>query len=100
MATTITIRLGPDAVRVIETRHSITIRKKAAGRQKYGEPREGGYTARILAWAAEDGARFTTADVTETFPITRPHASVLLGKLANGPYPLRRVKRGVYQYRV
>ena len=61
-------------------------------------PREGSLPARILAWAEKREKDFSTADLVKRFKVTRAHASMLLTKLANGPYPIARRRRGVYHY--
>jgi len=71
---------------------------KSAGAAGAATPRAGSLPDQILAWAAEDGEPFDTAEVVEAFGLTRGHASMVLGKLANGPYPIERVRRGVYQH--
>jgi len=71
---------------------------KKTGAAGAATPRPGSLPDQILEWAAEDGAPFDTAEVMEAFGVKRAHASMLMGKLANGPYPIERVKRGVYQY--
>ncbi|MEM8886325.1 MAG: hypothetical protein AAGD14_19880 [Planctomycetota bacterium] len=61
-------------------------------------PREGSLPARILDWAEKRGKTFTTSDLVKRFKITRAHASMLLTKLANGPYPVARRQRGLYEF--
>ena len=61
-------------------------------------PREGSLPARIIGWAEQHGREFSTIDLVKEFGVTRAHGSMLLAKLANGPYPVARRHRGVYQY--
>jgi len=61
-------------------------------------PREGSLPARILDWSAKRGKPFSTADLVRRFKVSRAHASMLLTKLANGPYPIVRRQRGVYEH--
>lgn len=61
-------------------------------------PREGSLPARILGWAEKRGKEFSTTDLLRKFDVTRAHASMLLAKLANGPYPIVRRQRGIYQH--
>ena len=61
-------------------------------------PREGSLPARILDWAEKRGKPFSTADLVKRFKVSRAHASMLLTKLANGPYPIVRKQRGIYAH--
>ena len=61
-------------------------------------PREGSLPARILDWGEKRGKAFSTADLVRRFKVSRAHASMLLTKLANGPYPIVRRQRGIYEY--
>ena len=61
-------------------------------------PREGSLPARILDWAEKRPKPFSTSDLVKRFKVSRAHASMLLTKLANGPYPIIRRQRGVYQH--
>jgi hypothetical protein len=36
--------------------------------------------------------------VSKRFRLSRAHSSMLLSRLANGPYPIQRERRGVYIY--
>jgi hypothetical protein len=62
------------------------------------EPREGSLPARVLGWAKGRNKPFGTADITKKFKLSRAHASMLLSRLASGPYAIRREKRGLYTY--
>jgi hypothetical protein len=62
------------------------------------QPREGSLPARVLDWAKTRGRPFGTADVTKKFKLSRAHASMLLSRLASGPYAIRREKRGLYAH--
>ena len=61
-------------------------------------PREGSLPARILDWGEKRGKPFSTADLVRRFKVSRAHASMLLTKLANGPYPIVRRQRGIYEH--
>ena len=61
-------------------------------------PREGSLPARILDWGEKRGKAFSTADLVKRFKVSRAHASMLLTKLANGPYPIVRRQRGIYEH--
>ncbi len=61
-------------------------------------PREGSLPARIIGWAEKRGREFSTTDLVKKFGVTRAHGSMLLAKLANGPYPIVRRHRGIYQH--
>jgi hypothetical protein len=63
------------------------------------EPRAGSWPAKILAWAEKRKRPFGAPEVTKRFKLSRAHASMVLSKLAGGGYPIRRVSRGVYEYR-
>jgi hypothetical protein len=60
--------------------------------------REGSLPRRLVDWAQSRRRAFGTDDVTEALAISRPHASMLLGKLVKDPGPIRRVARGVYGF--
>ena len=62
------------------------------------QPREGSLPARVLEWAKSRGKPFGTPDITKKFKLSRAHASMLLSRLASGPYAIRREKRGLYRY--
>jgi hypothetical protein len=61
-------------------------------------PREGSLPARIIGWAETRNREFSTTDVVKKFGVTRAHASMLVAKLAKGPYPIVRQRRGIYQH--
>lgn len=52
---------------------------------------------RAIKWAAKRKTNFGTKDVVHKFKVSRAHASMLLSRLAAGPYPIKRVRRGVYR---
>ena len=60
------------------------------------EPRAGSLPARVIEWAEKRGKSFGTNDITKKFKLSRAHASMLLSRLANGSFPIRREARGVY----
>ena len=62
------------------------------------QPREGSLPARVLEWAKGRGKPFGTPDITKKFRLSRAHASMLLSRLASGPYAIKREKRGLYIY--
>jgi hypothetical protein len=62
------------------------------------EPREGSLPARVLDWAQKRGKPFGNAEIEKRFKLTRAHASMVTSTLANGPYPIRRKERGVYEF--
>ena len=68
------------------------------GNPRTGEPREGSLPARVLGWAKGRSRPFGTNDIVSKFKLSRAHASMLLSRLASGPYAIRREKRGLYSY--
>jgi hypothetical protein len=72
--------------------------ERGVARNGGGEPREGSLPARVLDWAKARSKPFGTADITKKFKLSRAHASMLLSRLASGPYAIRREKRGRYTY--
>jgi hypothetical protein len=71
----------------------------ARGKRAKGKaPREGSLPARVLEWAAARGKPFGNTDVEKRFKLSRAHASMVTSTLANGPYPIRRKERGVYEF--
>jgi len=89
----ITITLGAGGARAAATARGV--RQARGGSQ---QPREGSLPARVLDWAKKRGKPFGTADITKRFKLSRAHASMLLSRLASGPYHIRREKRGRYSY--
>ena len=71
-----------------------TVPRGGKGRKE--EPRAGSLPARVIEWAKTRKKPFGTQDITKRFKLSRAHASMLLSRLANGPYPIRRKSRGVY----
>ena len=106
MAAKLTIQFDDEILDALRKSKSITIRLDAArggrpargGRGGSEEPRAGSLPARVIAWSQTRKKPFGTADVTKRFKLTRAHASMLLSRLANGPYPIQRVSRGVYRH--
>ncbi|MHC4548311.1 MAG: hypothetical protein ACYTEZ_05985 [Planctomycetota bacterium] len=89
-----------DALRSSKT---ITIRLeshqgKRAAAPGSEEPRAGSLPARLIDWAKTRKKTFGTKDVSRRFRLSRAHASMLLSRLANGPYPIQRQRRGVYAH--
>ena len=74
-------------------------RQPGRPRSSSDEPRAGSLPARVIDWAGKRKKPFGTNDITKRFKLSRAHASMLLSRLANGPYPIEREKRGVYVYR-
>ncbi|MGQ0613890.1 MAG: hypothetical protein ACT4PV_09160 [Planctomycetaceae bacterium] len=61
-----------------------------------GAPRAGSLPARVIAWAGKRSRPFGTNDVSRKFKLSRAHASMILSRLATGPFPIKREKRGLY----
>ena len=105
MTAKLTISFSEDVLAVLKASKSITIKldshsNGAARRSRFGmeEPRAGSLPARVIDWAQTRKKTFGTMDITRKFKLSRAHASMLLSRLANGPYPIQRAKRGVYAY--
>jgi hypothetical protein len=105
MTAKLTIALSDEVLEALRTSRSITIRlegggSRAASRRGGGaeEPRAGSLPARVIDWAKTRKKNFGTRDITKKFKLSRAHASMLLSRLANGPYPIQRMRRGVYSY--
>lgn len=104
MSAKITITLSDDVLKALRTKKSLTLKvdSQAGGRgasQGTSElPREGSLPARVIDWASARNKSFSTSDVSRRFRLSRAHSSMLLSRLANGPYPIERSKRGVYTY--
>lgn len=104
MTAKLTIALSDEVLEALRANKSITIRLES-GRGRGGgggggaeQPREGSLPARLIDWAKTRKKPFGTKDVTRKFKLSRAHASMLLSRLANGPYPINRERRGVYTY--
>jgi hypothetical protein len=103
MTAKLTIALSDEVLDALRANKSITIRLES-GRGRGGggggaeQPREGSLPARLIDWAKTRKKTFGTKDVTRKFKLSRAHASMLLSRLANGPYPIQRERRGVYSY--
>jgi hypothetical protein len=52
----------------------------------------------MLEWAEKRGKSFVTADAAKHLRLSRPHASMVLSRLANGSTAIRRVQRGVFVF--
>ena len=105
MTAKLTISFSDDVLAALRSNKSITIKldshtngARRGGRQTMEEPREGSLPARVIDWAQTRQKNFGTLDITKRFKLSRAHASMLLSRLANGPYPIARAKRGVYSY--
>ncbi|MHC4849127.1 MAG: hypothetical protein ACYTEG_11820 [Planctomycetota bacterium] len=112
MTVQLVIELSEEVLKALVSSKNMTITVthggKGGGASKTGSaympatdhviPREGSLPARILEWAEKRGKAFSTADLVKRFKVSRAHASMLLTKLANGPYPIVRRQRGVYQH--
>ena len=105
MTAKLTISFSDDVLDVLRSNRSITIKldshsngTRRGGRQTMEEPRAGSLPARVIDWAQTRKKNFGTLDITKKFKLSRAHASMLLSRLANGPYPIARAKRGVYSY--
>jgi hypothetical protein len=110
MTAKLTIALSDEVLEALRLNKSLTINLETArgggGKRRPGrprsnsdEPRAGSLPARVIDWASKRKKPFGTNDVTKRFKLSRAHASMLLSRLANGPYPIDREKRGVYLYR-
>lgn len=101
MTAKLTIVLDDEVIDALRKAKSITITLGSAGRARSPDPaatpRAGSLPARILAWAEKRRKPFRTGDIVKRFKVSGAHASMLLGKLAKGPYPVRRKSRGVYE---
>lgn len=75
-----------------------TGRKKGRKKGSSSEPRSGSLPARIIEWAEARGTPFGPTDVLKKFKVSRPHASMLMSRLASGSFPIVRTGRGVYEY--
>jgi len=104
MTAKLTIAFSPEVLDALRTSKSITIRLESArgrGSSSSGgssEPRAGSLPARLIEWAGTRKKPFGTPDVSKRFKLSRAHASMLLSRLANGSFPIRRERRGVYSY--
>ncbi len=105
MTAKLTISFSDEVLEALKANKSITIKLDANGssRRRRGnrhveEPRAGSLPARVIDWAETRKRNFGTMDITKKFKLSRAHASMLLSRLANGPYPIERAKRGVYLY--
>ncbi len=98
MTAKLTIQFSDEVLDALRKVGSITIQLASKEGAVGAAPREGSLPARILTWAEKRKRPFGTSDVAKRFKLSRAHASMTLSKLANGPYPVRRVRRGVYEY--
>jgi len=112
MTVQLVIELSDEVLKALTSSKNMTITVthggRAGGAAKPGSafmpasdhviPREGSLPARILEWAEKRDKPFSTADLVRRFKVSRAHASMLLTKLANGPYPIVRRQRGIYQH--
>ena len=104
MTAKLTISFSDEVLAALKASKSITVKfdshngVRRGGRQGMEEPRAGSLPARVIDWAQTRKKSFGTMDITKKFKLSRAHASMLLSRLANGPYPIARAKRGVYGY--
>ena len=104
MTAKLTIAFSPEVLDALKASKSITIRlESSTGRGSTAsggssEPRAGSLPARLIDWAKSRKKPFGTRDVSKRFKLTRAHASMLLSRLANGAFPIKRERRGVYSY--
>jgi hypothetical protein len=101
MTAKLTIVLSDEVLEALSRTKHIQIRMTSGGSRKAAgtaRPKTGSLPARILAWAETKKRPFKTIDVERRFKVSRAHASMLLARLANGPYPIARERRGVYVY--
>jgi len=105
MTAKLTISFSEDILEALKANKSITIkldshpgggRRLAPGEME--EPRPGSLPARVIDWSQGPGKTFGTQEIVKKFKLSRAHASMLLSRLANGPYPIERVRRGVYRH--
>ncbi len=102
MTAKLTIAFSDEVLEALRASKSITIRLEGSrgrgGNGSSDEPRAGSLPARLIEWAKARKKPFGTRDVSKRFRLSRAHASMLLSRLANGPYPIQRERRGVYLY--
>ncbi len=99
MTATLTIQFSDEILDALRKSRSITIQLMSnGGASGDAGPREGSLPARVLAWAEKRKRPFGCLEVEKRFKLSRAHASMILSKLANGVYPMSRVRRGVYEY--
>jgi len=100
MTVSLTITMSEELLDALVKTKSITIELGASGpgggRIGNKQPREGSLPARVLVWAEKRGKTFRVENIMTRFKLTRAHASMVLSKLANGPYAISRPSRGVY----
>ena len=104
MTAKLTISLSDDILAALKANKSITIRLDSAAATgsrsaANGQPRAGSLPARTIDWARSRGRSFGTHDIERKLKVSRAHASMLLSRLASGPFPVTRVRRGEYKYR-
>lgn len=105
MTAKLTISFSEDVLAALRASKSITIRldshaggARGRGGGRMEQPRAGSLPARVIEWAQARKKPFGTMDITKKFKLSRAHASMLLSRLANGPYPIERARRGVYGF--
>ena len=100
MTAKLTIVFSDDVLAALKASKTITISMASAAARGGGEePRSGSLPARLIEWSRGRKGNFGTRDVVKKFKLSRAHASMLLSRLANGPYPIDRVRRGMYTYK-
>ncbi len=102
MTAKLTISFSDDILRALKANKAITIRLDSAGARgprnaANSQPRAGSLPARTIDWARSRGT-FGIHDVERKLKVSRAHASMLLSRLASGPFPVTRVRRGEYTY--
>ena len=89
---TIRIELADELLELLHDGKTITLQLQGP---KEREPKIDSLPARVIKWAARRKS-FTTAQVEETFEVSRAHASMIVSRLASGNFPIVRIGRGVY----
>lgn len=108
MAAKLVLQLSDEILAALRANRTLTIRldaPKKRGARTAGEgfagapePRAGSLPARVIAWAKTRKKPFGTPDIVKRFRLSRAHASMLLSRLAKGPYPIARRSRGLYTH--
>ena len=90
--------MSDDFLAALKASKSITIQLDSAGTNRLRSA-EASLPARTIEWARSRGRSFGTRDIERKLKVSRAHASMLLSRLANGRFPITRVRRGEYEYR-
>jgi hypothetical protein len=102
MTAKLTIVLSDEVLDALSRTKHLQIRLTSGRPEKAArsaQPRPGSLPAKVLAWAEKRKRPFRSADVERRFKLSRAHATMLLSRLARGPHPIKRERRGVYVYR-